>query len=422
MFYPPDDEVEAEVAIAQPRKQPRPRDSFTMTLGLTPEQLAEQDCLTNFRENATISTELKQKLCKIINGVLINPGDNHDISKKDLLGELMHIWYNDNLVVSEIYDTLRQNGLHITKEINMNVEQMKEADRIFIGANGDTGIKTENDNEVYYYYYLRDYKSSTLKFFNARVFEEFKDIEIDKYLLNDQLFAIPFGIGGYLGDHANMLIIKQYNDEKYDKPVIECEHFEPHGQYYMAEMDKEKSNFIINRVFEFIHLLFDPKKYKIIILNPNQICPTVELQGLTSNEWGGSCTVFAMWYMFLRLLNPTRSRSETYHLMNNFLKSSRSANDIIRQIVATFTSLVSIDLTAFTVNGTPLTPPKREALAQHIFPNGFPTEGGRMNPAKPTRKKKKFKTVKKRNKKYDKTRKIINSKRRKTKIKRKHYS
>ena len=44
------------------------------------------------------------------------------------------------------------------------------------------------------------------------------------------------------------------------------------------------------------------------------------------------------------------------------------------------------------------------------------SKGARMNPPKPMRKKKKFKTVKKRNK---KTIKIINRKRNKTKIKRK---
>ena len=75
-----------------------------------------------------------------------------------------------------------------------------------------------------------------------------------------------------------------------------------------------------------------------------------------------------------------------------------------------------------TVNGTLLLQDTREMLEQKVFPDGvFPKEGGRMNPLKPTRKKK-VKTVKKRNKNNNKTIKNINSKRRKTKIKRKYYS
>jgi hypothetical protein len=422
---PPLDSFTLSTASEEDEKAPgtQPRslktDSYPMY-----QQLAEQDCLTNLRQNANISPELREKLCKIINGGLINTGNNDDTSKKDFLGELMHLWYDDIFVVSEIYNTLRRNGQHITKEIKMLANKMDEAHRIFIGNDGDWKIKLANDNEVYYYYMVQTVGDSEFKFRDYLDVGNFKRTQIDKYLLNDQLFAIPFGVGGnYLGSHANMLIIKQYNDEKYDKPVIECEHFEPHGQYYMAEQYKEKSDFIINRVWELIHLLFDPAKYKIIVLNPNQICPLVEkfdtLQGLTSGDFGGSCAVFSLWYMFLRLLNPSRSRSETYYLMNNFLKSSHSANDIMRQIIETFTSLVTVDLT--TVNGIPLMQDTREMFEQSIFPDGvFPTEGGRINPPKPTRKKKNVKTVKKRNKKNKKTIKIINSKHSKTRIKRKN--
>jgi hypothetical protein len=53
-----------------------------MYLGLSPQQLAEQDCLTNLRQNANISPGLREKLCKIINGGLINTGKNDDTNKK----------------------------------------------------------------------------------------------------------------------------------------------------------------------------------------------------------------------------------------------------------------------------------------------------------------------------------------------------
>ena len=406
-------EEEKEPAI-QPKSLKT--DSYSMYLGLSPQQLAEQDCLTNLRQNANISPELREKLCKIINGGLIDTGNNDEKKTKDSIKDLMHLWFKDNVVIEEIYDTLRRNGLHITEQIILNVSPLEDRLRPYV----DQGFLKAEKDEIYMYY-LWDHKHP-LGAEGMRVFvpEVFKETQINQYLLSNQLFAIPFGIESHIwGGHRNMLLVRQYQDAQYDKPVIKVEHFEPHGQFFDAGLDaarnKEQSDFIVNRVFELIQLLFDPAKYKIIVLNPNQICPTVELQGLTSKEWGGSCEIFSLWYMLLRLLNPSRSRSETYHLMNNFLKSSHSANEVIRQIYATFTSLITVDMT--TVNGTPLMPGTRERLEQTMFPDGvFPTEGGRMNPPKPMRKKKKFKTVKKRNK---KTIKIINRKRNKTKIKRK---
>jgi hypothetical protein len=383
-----------------------------MSLGLSPEQVAEHDCLTNFRENANISIELRRKICKIINGVMVNTGDNDDTKKKDSLDELMHLWFNDHYVVSEIDDTLRRNGLHIAKQIILLVRPMDKYHRDLIDQQGSNIVFASDDYKLYYGFFTFNAKHSAGNNGFYPLNPAFYKETIDQYLLSEQLFAIPFGFS-YMGiNHSNMLIIRQYNNDTDTKKIIEAEHFEPHGQFFEpgldAALNKEQSDFIVNRVFELIQLLFDPAKYKIIVLNPNQICPTVELQGLTSGDFGGSCKIFAWWYMLLRLLNPSRSRSETYHLMNNFLTSSHSANDIIRQIVATFVSLVSVDLTRFTVNGISLSAVTKDKI--------LASKGGRMNPPKPMRKKKKFKTVKKRNK---KTIKIINRKRNKTKIKRK---
>jgi len=75
------------------------------------------------------------------------------------------------------------------------------------------------------------------------------------------------------------------------------------------------------------------------------------LQSLTSGKWGGSCALFSLWYMCLRLLNPSRSSSNTYLLMVDFLKSNKNPNVILRNIVRTFVSLVDVNIDEFTVNG-----------------------------------------------------------------------
>lgn len=432
MFYPPDEpdeEEEIEMAIPQQRKQPttRPVDSFTLSTAPSQQQI-QKECLNNLAKNQNISSRLRKKLCKIINGILVDTDGDSD--EQDKFNELMSLWYYDSVLIEEIYETLKKNGLRMTKEITClaNIEPPSKP-----------GWNTTNDGISYHYFgfYIYIDKTSGLQE-EALVplnIENFKHTEIDKFLSSDELFAIPFGFSGtYFGygrddSHQNMIIVKKYTYKDGRKPVIECELFEPHGKYYNG--DKNASDFIIARVGELMRLLFDPNEYEIIVLTPEQICPLVEseenevLQGLTYDEWGGSCAIFSMWYAFLRLLNPRRSVAHTYKLMNDFLKTSPTKNKIIRLIVSAFISLVSVDLDTFTINKkyTLLNETqedireKQQQLLKNISPMSADlrlySKGGR----KKTRRRCKT-IIKKRTNKNNKTIKILNSKRTKTKIKR----
>jgi len=309
--------------------------------GITQLTLEEQECLKNLGQDDGISIELREKLCKIINGVK----SDSDSDSTSSVFELMDLWYNDIRVLEELRNIFILRGLRITPEICLVIKKIKQEERDNYHYMVDA-----NDGELSYNYSVLVRNHFTI--FNP---ENFRYFYIDHFLLREDLFAIPFGFQGEYGSHANMLICRKYTDARYDKPVIECEHFEPHGQYFIGNIYKDQSDFIINRVFELLHLLFDPNEYKIIVLNPNQICPkeVKKLQSLTHSEWGGSCTLFSLWYMFLRLLNPSRSRSDNYHLMVKFLKSVTDPNDILREIVSTFVSLLNINLNDFTVNDEP---------------------------------------------------------------------
>jgi hypothetical protein len=429
MFYPPDEEEEIEVAIPQQRKQPRSIDSFSLSTAPSQEQI-QKECLNNLAKNENISSRLRKKLCKIINGIWVDTGS--DSNQKDKFNELMSLWYYDSVLIEEIYETLKKNGLRMTKEITCLAK---------IEPPSKPGWNITDDGISYRYFGLYVYVDEASGLQGEALvpldLENFKHTEIDKFLSSDELFAIPFGFSGtYFGDgrddsHQNMIIVKKYTYKDGRKSVIECELFEPHGKYYNG--DKNASNFIIARVGELMRLLFDPNKHEIIVLTPEQICPLVEseenevLQGLTYDEWGGSCAIFSMWYAFLRLLNPRRSVAHTYRLMNDFLKTSPTKNKIIRLIVSAFISLVSVDLDTFTINkkytlsnkNQKNIREKQQQLLKDISPMSddlrLYSKGGRKKTIR------RCKTIiKKRTNKNNKTIKIINSKRKKTKIKRKY--
>ena len=125
----------------------------------------------------------------------------------------------------------------------------------------------------------------------------------------NKIFAIPFSGFG----HANMLIVNTL-----DKTF---EHFEPHGPMYQGD-DAVK----ISMQFEagakaLKDILFPDGSYTYY---PSyEICPMVGFQRelntrFESSKFSGSCQIWSMWYAFLRLSNPDKSKEEIYdYAVNN---------------------------------------------------------------------------------------------------------
>lgn len=312
------------------------------------------ECVANLSKNENISLELREKICKIINGIPIDEDEPVQDSFKDLI----NLWFNDPMLIDAIYETLRQSGLRITPEITCSAY-------VEVSPSRSTWIRTKNNIQYNYFsgsHTETDPVSGLPR--NVRTSLDFnvflESTQINDFALSGELFAIPIKFAGsYItGTHENTIICQiTHRDKASNKLVLECELFEPHGKYFLGgqEKYKELNDFIRSRALDIIYSLFD-ETYEIIIFYPDQICPLDEkkvLQGLTREPWRGTCVVFPMWYVFLRLLNPSRSRADTYHLMNNFLQSSHSVNEVVRLIVLTFTSLVRVNLADFTINERP---------------------------------------------------------------------
>ena len=91
---------------------------------------------------------------------MVNTGDNDDTKKKDSLDELMHLWFNDHYVVSEIDDTLRRNGLHIAKQIILLVRPMDKYHRDLIDQQGSNIVFASDDYKLYYGFFTFNAKHS----------------------------------------------------------------------------------------------------------------------------------------------------------------------------------------------------------------------------------------------------------------------
>jgi len=286
------------------------------------------DCIRRFGpklENAT-----KAKLCSILTFAYVweDKKSVHAIGFSndklvEIANDMMHVWYNDNTVIHQIYKTLSEAGslcflpavyLLFDKEITANVNV-----NISIG-------KTLSEGRFILKKKIQECKMPTM--------------------------AIPlnFQMEGHTIGHANMLVINRRIKE--GKRIFEVEHFEPHVVYLH---DENKSSTINNAVDDFISFVFNDEAYTII--HPQQLCPmSYPMQALLgrSTTYGGSCLIFAMWYGLIRLLNPTGNPIEINRNISQFLIHNQEPEKIMRQIVRTFTELVTIDLVNRTVNGRPI--------------------------------------------------------------------
>ncbi len=125
--------------------------------------------------------------------------------------------------------------------------------------------------------------------------------------------------------HANAIL--------YDKSTNEMERFDPHGawelsKYKLKELDAQiKADFDVRR-----YLL--PAKVKYF--RPDQYCPKIPIfqrtQGLEppGMDPRGTCSVWRLWYLDMRLSNPNVPRQDAVILAQRKLEQKGSFNRFIK--------------------------------------------------------------------------------------------
>jgi hypothetical protein len=305
--------------------------SIAQTVTQDPEkQKSYSECLRRLHSNASINSTTKEKICNIISNVTgssdfstvgFSQAEIENNDKEDI-NNLLELWFNDLNVIGEIYKILAEKGLlcileSIVLNFDENVTTLKEI--------------------------------STLVQQKTRVLFD-KGVYIEQILsCIDKPMAIPI----YLQfensptGHANMLLINLRKNK-----VFEVEHFEPHGDFFDRGDSRQQSTIINDSIDYFIDKLFEPlkKNYTVSIIHPQSLCPRYRvLQGQVSDEWGGTCAIFSMWYALLRLLNPSVKPETVTANMSWFLRQG-NPNNIIRQITRVFTSLITLNVNTGQVN------------------------------------------------------------------------
>lgn len=187
-------------------------------------------------------------------------------------------------------------------------------------------------------------------------------------LCRNKLMAIPFSFG----QHANILIV--------DNAAKTVEHFEPHGDSYLEPNIPEV--IILTAAMELTRILFPEYTY----IPPIQVCPNFGFQK-KHNEvfryslYKGACTIWSMWYAYLRLSNPDKPKEEilAYALdkVEGEKKDFSGMDDFIIQLIHAFISKTTLERNEM---GIPVSANKRK-INYYIGPykNGLPHGIGEMN-------------------------------------------
>lgn len=279
----------------------------------------------------------KKKLCNAIIGIDDSAADDSDADDNvtQKWKQFTHIIFYDNSILKEIYKTIKSNELCFFNEISFKINP-----------------ETLTDETLWKDYYIMKHVGKQTQFSQKFIPDLYYKTNIEN--CKHQYMAIPISYSeiGAKSAHANMLIIHK------DENTIKVEHFEPHGDYFSYDEEKnEKINKYIDRLVYSLFVRNGYTKEDIEIIHPEQLCNLKksthsQLQQLLSGtEFSGTCTIFSMWYSFYRLLYPSLSSEEVYRQMNDRLERSTNRTETIKMIIQTFLSLIKINIDDYTISG-----------------------------------------------------------------------
>ncbi len=145
----------------------------------------------------------------------------------------------------------------------------------------------------------------------------------------DKPFAIPIA----LPNHINIVIVHRIDN------VVHIEHFEPNGPYLTQYKDDIESDCraVVLKAYPNMQIEYHA---------PNNICVDNSQRRMQSRininyKHSGSCSIFAMWYMFNRIIFMEReSAQETFKRMDEIIKKNPK---YISKLVYGFISVLSTE-------------------------------------------------------------------------------
>lgn len=282
--------------------------------------------------DTTHATKL-ENLCQILYGESSTIETTLDTK---LFNNLIHLWFNTNSVIEELYHLFRLSGLCFLHEIiftfQLTTSYIKNANGKWSNSNNITSKST-----VIMLKHVG--KSIKTSLFNP---SKYKKNQIDNCQKNFMAIPFSFSFENNPTGHANILFIK-VGEKKDEKIPVELERFEPHGSVFIH--NENKNNIVNEAMQDLANKLFPNQYYDVKpLVKPIDHCPNIKgLQNLTKDSiFEGSCTTFSMLYAILKLINPERSQSEIADDIHKILQKNNNPVLIVRLIINVLTRLLNI--------------------------------------------------------------------------------
>jgi hypothetical protein len=244
-------------------------------------------------------------------------------AEKQLFHNLIHLWYNNISVIEELHKLFNLSGLCFLHIIRFTFGKDMEKTTIWIE-------KHSGKSNV------------TFSMFNPETY-------IKNQIRNcpEKFMAIPinFQFHGTTAAHANILFVKLTERNKNEKTIVEMERFDPHGSLYNS--DPLKSQYV-NYVMQSLgNLLFPSEHYEVKpLIEPINHCPEINVRGLQSltagSSYEGSCTIFALLYSILKLINPERTQSEIANDIHKILQKHNNPTMILILIINVLKEMLNV--------------------------------------------------------------------------------
>lgn len=275
-------------------------------------------CIDKFvAKNNDIKREKYKNICKVLEKIEITD-DVQVINAK--FTELLHLWFNDNAILHEIYKHLASIGICILHEIVIwkNIENSGQTMYVIPHNYGYDDMP-------------ETIKRHTTSYLNEEMYYNTQIKECP-----NNIMAIPITIynNNEPTSHSNMLIVKKQKNN-HVKILVEC--FEPFGI-----LSKENNEFEITQLIHnlFVYDLNITRQDEIRIISATQNC-SLQIHVFFS-KYKNSCAIFCLWYAIERLLHPEKDPVETYRNMELYLTKSNPVLTI-KNIILSFMKLIDIN-------------------------------------------------------------------------------
>jgi hypothetical protein len=270
-----------------------------------------QKCKHNLvAKNPNISQGTVESICSAMNNILLTQNRDHI---PEIFESILHLWFKNISIIEEIFKTIKSKDLCFLHTLRYSFEDKEWTISKHIGRN--EAAQEKFDFQKYYNDEIKGCQSN--------------------------LIAIPLTYLKILGfgddaAHATMIIVEKGSIQQNGKQLIEVEHF---------DSSNISGNEIKEPIENLIKSLFGEDKYVFRFHHNDEVCNSrMQARVFSANQkYQGSCTHFAVWYAFKRLLEPEKKREQVIREMDE-LFVGKDSDEVMIGLVHTFQTLLKINI------------------------------------------------------------------------------